>query len=390
MPLASPRLLMRYALASLLAAFAITTQAGVLPEDRADLLYHVYDGGGAEVKGPSLFVRKKFGESISANATYDIDMVSSASIDVLTSASPYTEERTQWSTGLAYLRGKTTYNINFLNSAEPDYISDNISFGISEDMFGDLTTVTLGFTRGKDDVKKRISKGIYEPAAGVGNAAGSNAERRSYRLGISQILTKNLLVGLNYESIALEGYLQNPYRSVRYGPSNATPSTQAEKFPRTRASNAVALDARYYLPYRASTKIGYRYYTDSWGVVAHNADFDYIHPIGSNWTIEGSARYYTQTSADFYSDLFPFIDAQNFLARDKLLSTFNDWSVRLGGSWRMRYSPRFSHVVSVYADHIQYNFLDFKNTLVKASPSAQPLYNYSANVFMLQYSLRYQ
>jgi hypothetical protein len=386
----APTLMIRCLLTALLSILTIVTHAAVLPEDRADLLYHVYDGGGAEIKGPSLFVRKKFGETLSSNATYSIDMVSSASIDVLAAASPYTEERKEWSTGLAYLRGKTTYNIGFLNSTEPDYVSDNFSFGISEDMFGDLTTVSLGFTSGKDDVKKRISKGKFEPAAGVGKEAESSSERRSYRIGVSQILTKSFLVGINYESIALEGYLQNPYRSVRYGPSNATPLTQAERYPRTRTSNAVALDARYYLPYRASAKLGYRYYTDSWGIVAHNADLEYIHPIGNSWTVEGGARYYTQTRADFYSDLFPFIDAQNFLARDKLSSTFNDWSVRLGGSWQWRYSQKFSHVVSAYADHVQYNFLDFKNALVKVAPSAQPLYSYSANVFMLQYSLRYQ
>ena len=37
--------------------------AGVLPEDRADILYHLYDGGGVEIDGPSLLVRKQVGKS---------------------------------------------------------------------------------------------------------------------------------------------------------------------------------------------------------------------------------------------------------------------------------------------------------------------------------------
>ena len=379
----------RSALLLLSATYSLSTEAGVLPEDRADLLYHVYDGGGVEVKGPSLFVRKKFSENIAANATYDVDMVSSASIDVMTSASPYKEERKEWSGGGSYLRGKTTYNVSYLKSSEPDYLSNNLNFSINEDMFGDLTTVTLGYSSGKDEISKRISKGIYEPAAGIGKESESNAKRRSYRLGFSQILTRSMLVGINYESSALEGYLQNPYRSVRYGPANATPATQSERFPRTRTSNAVAIDARYYLPYRASAKLGYRHYTDSWGIVSNNGDLEYVHPIGNNWTVEGTARYYTQKRADFYSDLFPFIDAQNFLARDKLLSTFSDWSVRLGASWNWHHTTKVSSVISAYVDHYQYNFQDFRDATVKASPGSQPLYGYGANVYMAQYSIRY-
>ena len=65
--------------------------AGVLPEERADLLYHVYDGGGVQIDGPSLLVRKNFLEKISVVGNYYMDMVSSASIDVVTTASPYKE-----------------------------------------------------------------------------------------------------------------------------------------------------------------------------------------------------------------------------------------------------------------------------------------------------------
>ncbi|MGB5624321.1 MAG: hypothetical protein WBM61_01210, partial [Woeseiaceae bacterium] len=77
--------------------------ASVLPEDRADVLYHLYTGGGVDIDGPSILMRKKVGKSTSFVANYYVDMVSSASIDVVTTASPYTEERTQWSLGMDYL-----------------------------------------------------------------------------------------------------------------------------------------------------------------------------------------------------------------------------------------------------------------------------------------------
>jgi hypothetical protein len=130
----------------------------------------------------------------------------------------------------------------------------------------------------------------------------------------------------------------------------------------------------------------YRYYTDSWGIVGHTGEFEYVHPIGAKWTIEANARYYTQKRADFYADLFPFIDAQNFLARDKVLSTFNDWSFRLGGNWRWVQTQKLYGVISMFIEHIQYNYLDFKDAGVKGSPATQPLFGYSANVYQLQYT----
>ena len=54
----------------------------MLPYDRADVLYHRYDGGGVTIDGPSLLVRKKFAEKYGVTANLYIDMVSSASIDV--------------------------------------------------------------------------------------------------------------------------------------------------------------------------------------------------------------------------------------------------------------------------------------------------------------------
>src|SRR5690242_2580022 len=77
--------------------------AGVLPEDRFDYLEHYYNGGDITVKGPSVLVRKKAGDNLSLSAGYYEDMISSASIDVKLSASPYHEKRQQENVGFDYL-----------------------------------------------------------------------------------------------------------------------------------------------------------------------------------------------------------------------------------------------------------------------------------------------
>ncbi len=52
--------------------------AGVLPDDRSDVLYHQYIGGGVEIDGPSILVRKSVGKNVSVAANYYVDMISSA------------------------------------------------------------------------------------------------------------------------------------------------------------------------------------------------------------------------------------------------------------------------------------------------------------------------
>ena len=64
-------------------------QAAELPEDRADLMLHSFDGGGVNAWGPALLVRKSLLNKVSLFGTYYVDIVSNASIDVVTTASPY-------------------------------------------------------------------------------------------------------------------------------------------------------------------------------------------------------------------------------------------------------------------------------------------------------------
>ena len=231
-------------IAAFLMAFG-AAHAGVLPDDRTDVLYHLYDGGGVEIDGPSVLVRKKVGKSVSVVGNYYVDMVSSASIDVITTASPYTEERKQWSLGMDYLRGNTTMSANYTVSEESDFDGETVSLSMSQDMFGDLTTLTLSYALGDDLVRKSGDPEFERPL-----------DRQIYGVGVTQILTKNLISSLNVETITEEGYLNNPYRSVRFfNPSDAGGrgySFEDEVYPNTRTSNAVGVRLRYFLPYRAA------------------------------------------------------------------------------------------------------------------------------------------
>ncbi len=387
---------MRVSLARALVALVLLTcgsvsQGAVLPEDRADALYHSYDGGGVEVDGPFVLVRKQIGQSFSLSGGYYVDYVTSASIDVLSQGSPYTEERTQTDLSVDYLREKTIMTLAYTNSEESDYVADTYSFSISQDMFGDLTTVTLGYSNGRDKVGKNIKLGgSLQPDPSF----SETVQRQNYRVGVSQVLTKSMIAGFSWETITDEGFLNNPYRSVRY--VDSTPrgySFEPEAYPNTRTSNAAALRLKYFLPYRAALHGEYRFYNDDWGIKSGTGQLAYTHPFGRRWVFDLKVRAYSQTAADFYSDLFPYQNAQNFLARDKELSTFSSLTLGGGASYEFLqngwgFIDRGS--VNMSFDRIQFDYEDFRDITVDGyTPGTEPAYSFSANVIKLYASFWY-
>jgi hypothetical protein len=359
----------------------LLTQAAVLPEERADALYHRYEGGGMTIDGPSVLVRKNIAERVSLSANYYADKVSAASIDVVTTASPYTEERDEYSFGADYLAGKAIYSLKWTQSEESDYSARNISFGASQDFFGDLTTLSFGYARGNDIVRRR-DDALFE----------EEVMRQQFRIGVTQVLTRNMLMALSHEFVSDEGYLNNPYRSVRYQVGGSY-SFQPEVYPQTRSSEATALRASYYLPWRAGLHAEHRWYADSWGVNSTDWALVLVQPWQEKWEFEFRARYYQQEAADFYSDLFPFQNAQNFLARDKELSTFTSTSFGAAAGYtffkgRWQHADRF--MIRLSLDHYRFDYDDFRDIRVAvAVPGEEPLYGFSAWVTQLLFSVWY-
>ena len=354
--------------------------AAVLPEDRLDVLRHAYDGGGMDIKGPSVLVRKSFADKVSVRANYYVDKVSAASIDVVTSASPYSEERTEKSVGIDYLAGKAIYSLSYGNSEESDFEANSVHFDMSQDFFGDLTTLSLGYSKGWDEVFRTGDNSFVE-----------EADRQHFRIGVSQVLTKNLIGSIGHELITDEGYLNNPYRSVRYLTSPNSYSFEPERYPNTRISEATAIRLSYYLPWRAGLHGEYRIYSDSWGVDANSWQLQLIQPIGQRWTVETRYRNYQQGDADFYADLFPFQDSQNFLARDKELSEFSSTVIGLGVGFQFS-KPNWDTISKAGLhlwDRFNFDYDNFRDIRVQTTPGTEPLYSFDATVTRLLFTLWY-
>jgi len=370
----SSHLQVRIAAAALL--LLAGADAGVLPDDRADILYHSYTGGGLTVDGPSVLVRKKFGDNFSVAYNYYEDMISSASIDVITQASAYKEVRKQNSLSVDAIHGKSTYSLGYIDSNEPDYKAKTAFGTVSQDMFGDLTTVSFGFTRGWDRVGER------------GTTRNDPLDRSGWNVGLSQILTRNTVLNLNYEVTESDGMINNPYRQVRFcdqPPPNCTSYTyQKEVYPKTRSGNAASATVKYYLPWRAAATGTYRFYSDTFGINANTGEIGYTQPVFHTWTLDSHLRYYQQSHASFYSDLFPYANSQNFMARDRELASFGSVTFGVGASWEYhvnRFSWLQKGTLNVSWDRMHVSYDDFRDLRVKGvAPGTEPLYTLNADI----------
>ena len=297
-----------------------TASAAALPEDKAEALFHVYDGGGVKALGPALLVRKSVLDRVSLTAQVYVDMVSNASIDVVTSASPFKETRTAVDFSAETVVRDVTLALGASRSTEPDYTAQAFNLDLAHEIFGNTTTVSLGFTRGRDQVGKKGVVGWIDQAA-----------HWQYRAGLTQILSPRWLVSANVEAISDSGYLGSPYRAARvFG------AFVPENNPRTRSGRAAKLrsitDTGAWLA-RSSVRAEYRYYWDTWDIKAHTFEVGGSKYLGQGFLLDASLRAYAQGKALFYSD-----DAQTetlYVSRNRQLSSFKSTALaaKLSYTW---------------------------------------------------------
>ncbi len=388
--------------------------SAVLPEDRTDLLYHSYKGDNSTFKGPSLLIRKQYKETVSAWANYYVDLNSAASVDVVTQGSKFEEQRDETSLGLDYLHNKTVLSVSATNSSENDYEADSFSLGVSQDFFGDMSTLTMSYSNGKDDIYRNIrGNNDDDPSTDqsdiVGRTYVGSATHKRFGIGWSQIFTKDWIVAFNAEATVDQGFLNNPYRQVRYISSNSSgqigTTNESENYPTTRNGQAYAIKSMYYLPWRSALKLEYRTFSDSWQIKAFNYETKYIHPFKENWIFEFRYRYYEQTQASFYSQLFLFenVTGEEFRASDKEMSDFHNTTIGFGITWELDnkwIGPLDKATVNLFSDFVTYkyeNYLDKRQSdtrFVPAggqifTPGEEPAFTFDSQITRLFISIWY-
>jgi hypothetical protein len=339
-----------------------SVQAVDLPEDRAESMYHLYDGGGVIAQGPAVLIRKSMLDRVSLSGSYYVDAVSNASIDVVTTASKFKETRNQGELGLDYVVRDSLIHVGGARSVEPDYQASTLSVDLTQDVFGGMTTVAMGFSKASDKVGQHGTPGWID-----------SARHWQYRLGLTQILTPRWTASANLEAINDDGYLGSPYRLARvFG------TFVHENDPRTRESKALKLSTTGDITpeganNRRSFRADYRYYWDTWGVRGHTLELGYNRNLAPGWLLESYFRYYRQNHALFYSDNAP--EQTLYVTRNRELATMHDFGPGATVTYTLRSVPgKYDVKLSATYQFIDFHYADYTDVR-----TGKP-YSYKASV----------
>jgi Protein of unknown function (DUF3570) len=282
----------------------------------------------------------------SVNLGYVADVVSSASVDVVTQASATRihDTRQQVSGGFNHSFGSLSWHASYIFSHENDYLSNNVATGIDKELFDKNTTLSLGAALSLDD---------------VGRAHDPNFSRSLTNTSLSaswtQILSPRLIAQLTYELGNASGFQSSPYRFVPVRASlTAVPEFWVmETDPDERWRNAFVIAANRAIGETSSIQGDYRFYIDDWGITSHTLGARYFTHLTPSLELRLRERFYTQGAATFYQDNYTSV--QKYMTYDRELSPL--WSETFGAAFYYLFTPRLEGELK--ADLFYYSYSDF-------------------------------
>jgi hypothetical protein len=244
----------------------------------------------------------------SISTTYTNDSVTGASPEHHSTLSGASMKESRQAIDLSVTRylpkGSVTLGSSY--SAEHDYISRGYSAQESISTEDKNTTFTFGGSYTTDSINPTNDKQSFY-------------DKKSYSgmIGVTQVLTKDDIVQLNLGYTSGKGYFNDPYKLF-----DQRPDKRESKTFMTRWNHH--FDRR-----DGTTRLSYRYYTDSFGINAHTFGMEYVQPLPHEWTVTPLFRYYTQTAATFYLPYFPDAGATlgSYFSLDQRLSAFGATSI---------------------------------------------------------------
>lgn len=250
---------------------------------------------------------------VSFGGHYLADIVSTASVDVVTAATDRWEETRHEGLGNAgYKDSERSLSGTYIYSVENDWRSHTGSLAMSHDLLDHQVTIGVGGAFGYNMVGRSGDVNFAEEMfTGTGN------------LEAAFVLSPDDLLASVYSFNFVSGYQASPYRFVRFDGALAGATLSApERLPETRARNSVALRYNRHLVAHSFLRMVARGYLDDWGVASGTLSAEFVQGFIDALELGVFVRGYVQSSAAFYEDDYP--DDRVFLTADRELSAFAD------------------------------------------------------------------
>ncbi len=202
-------------------------------------------------------------------------------------------------------------------STEYDYLSLGVSGSYIRDLNNKNTTLTASLAFNND---------TYTPEGGIPialspmrvqgetqNRVGSDDTKTitDFLIGVTQVVSRNTLIELNYSYGMSDGYLTDPFKIVSVVDANGKLADSGdfdpvtgnlpyvyENRPDSRQRNNLFFRVAHHLT-QDVIHFSYRYFWDDWGISSNTFDLKYRYQMGRSY-LQPHVRYYMQEEADFY------------------------------------------------------------------------------------------
>lgn len=324
--------------------------AGAGPEVSIDARTGVYqDTDHTFISTSTIAARATLKDTFTLKARYLADVVSSASVDVVSAATKHFDELRHEIEGAAtYADGTRTASLGYVYSGENDWTSHSVRAGFAHDFFQHRLTLGAGAALTWSDVGRSGDATFHRPLV---QGTGS--------IDATFVASKVDLLSLSYSIIVLNGYQASPYRFVFFQ-SPSVPGQlvgNPETVPDERLRHAVGLRWNHHVGKDSAARSYVRGYVDDWGVLSATAGVEYVIGFGP-FEVGPIARGYIQDRAELYAPQYE--KRQRYMSRDRELSTFVDVFGGLRAGYRGSPTKALAELrADIKVEGFHFHFIDY-------------------------------
>ena len=281
---------------------------------RASMEFATYnDSDHVTVVTPSIALGIENTNGASLHATYLVDVVSAASVDIVSTASSrWTEVRHAGTLEADYKPHDFGVGVGASVSSEPDYQSYAAHASVTRDFDEKNWTLFFGYGFSRDTIGRCGDFGRCTPFS----VYSQTLDRGAFNGGIDFVVDRSTLASITGDVIIENGDQSKPYRYVPMFAPDIAPlvpkgasidlvnrvrldDKPAEQLPLSR--RRLALTGRYARRLDSSTlRLEERLYDDSWGLIASTSDARWIFDLGRRFAIWPHAHFHVQNAVSFW------------------------------------------------------------------------------------------
>ncbi|MFO0673795.1 MAG: DUF3570 domain-containing protein [Polyangiaceae bacterium] len=247
-------------------------------------------------------------QGASLHGTYLVDVVSAASVDIVSTASRrWREVRHAGTLDAKYTLQNLGVSAGGAVSREPDYLSYGGLGQVSYDLDEKNTTLFFGLGYSQDTIGRSTTPfSVFSRSLSRGTLVG----------GINQVVDRSTIASLAMNVMIENGDQSKPYRyipmfapgvaaaaplgaSIAWVTENRLPERPLEQLPlaRRRVAFAGSIGHRFD---GSTVRADERVYFDTWGLKASTTDARWFFDLGRRVTLWPHLRFHAQTGVDFW------------------------------------------------------------------------------------------